>query len=85
MSSYENWKDSDQLDWEDAMRFLESKGYGWLVEALCEESAYTRKGRLKKTVLERLTGVKTTKLPIFLRECRKLLNSSYGINDENLP
>jgi hypothetical protein len=65
----------EEIERQELIKKLISKGYGELVEALLsnENKCYTRRSRLNKSGACRVLNWKTKQLEDALEECRKIL------------
>lgn len=74
MAHYSPYRDYDEVEYRDTLRYLESHGYGWLIEALQDETVYTKNGRVKKSCVRRLVNLTPSQLDRALKEAKAILN-----------
>ncbi len=73
---------TELLERQELIQKLIDRGYGQLVDVLLMDDSYTKKGRLNKSAACRMLGWKPKQLEDALKECKMLLLSDLGWEDE---
>jgi hypothetical protein len=75
---------TELLERQELIQKLIDRGYGQLIDVLLMDDSYTKKGRLNKSAVCRKLGWKPKQLEDALKECKILLLSDFGWEDEEV-